>query len=293
MNVIWPRPGSYVVAVSGGVDSVTLLHLLNSREELQLTVAHFDHGIRQDSNQDRQLVLSLAKDLQLPFVYEGGRLGPEASEATARTARYKFLKQVMKKHQAQAIIMAHHQDDVLETAILNMLRGTGRKGLTALRSRVGVIRPLLGVSKPEILAYAKQRNLHWREDASNLDQTYLRNYIRHILLPRFSQQDRQDLLSVVENLTSLNQELDTLLVKHLNDQLIEKRLNRLWFNQLPQAVSVEVMATWLRSQDISNFDKKTLLRLVTAAKTSSPGKVHSVLNGYFMRVTKVNLALER
>src|SRR5689334_6585659 len=123
MNVDWPKPGHYVVAVSGGVDSMALLHMLNSRPDLKLTVAHFDHGIRDDSAQDLLLVEKVAKSYGRPFVFKAGRLGPDASEAGARTARYRFLRQVLRDCGAKAIITGHHQDDLLETAILNMLRG--------------------------------------------------------------------------------------------------------------------------------------------------------------------------
>src|SRR5438445_4950610 len=121
MDVLIPKPGSYAVAVSGGVDSVVLLDILAKRDDLELAVAHFDHGIREDSVEDRHFVEGLAKNYGLPFIYEEGSLGPKSSEAEAREARYKFLRQAQKKAGAKAIITAHHQDDLLETAILNML----------------------------------------------------------------------------------------------------------------------------------------------------------------------------
>src|SRR5882724_1815869 len=137
MQALDIKPGRYVVATSGGVDSMALLHLLyqmsrDSDAGWWLTVAHFDHGIRSDSAEDRQLVQAIARQYGLPFVYDEGRLGPGASEATARQARYSFLHQVLGASGARAIMTAHHQDDVLETAIFNLIRGTGRKGLTSL-----------------------------------------------------------------------------------------------------------------------------------------------------------------
>src|SRR6185436_20114617 len=122
------RPGKYVVAVSGGVDSMVLLDLLRQKPKLELVVAHFDHGIREDSAQDRKLVQRIAKAYGLPFVHAKGNLGPKAGEALAREARYAFLRQVQADHDAKAIITAHHQDDMLKTAIMNLLRGTGRRG---------------------------------------------------------------------------------------------------------------------------------------------------------------------
>jgi tRNA(Ile)-lysidine synthetase-like protein len=101
--------GRYVVAVSGGVDSVALLDILRQQTGLELIVAHFDHGIRKDSCQDRLLVEQLAKRYGLTFVYEEAKLGPRTSEETARRARYAFLNKVMREHQAVAIVTAHHQ----------------------------------------------------------------------------------------------------------------------------------------------------------------------------------------
>src|SRR5690606_5271626 len=103
------RPGKYVVAVSGGVDSMVLLDLLRQKPKLELIVAHFDHGIRPDSAEDRKLVQRVAKHYDLPFVYAEGKLGPKASEALAREARYAFLRRVQAEQGAEAIITAHHQ----------------------------------------------------------------------------------------------------------------------------------------------------------------------------------------
>ena len=120
MIVEQPAPGSYVVAVSGGVDSVALLHNLAQSDKLRLYVAHFDHGIRQDSAEDARFVSQLARQYGLEYFSERAELGQNSSEALARTKRYKFLYSVMAQPQANAVITVHHQDDVLETAILNM-----------------------------------------------------------------------------------------------------------------------------------------------------------------------------
>ena len=284
------KPGRYIVAVSGGVDSVCLLHLLQNQPDLDLVVAHYDHGIRKDSAKDRLFVQKLAESYGLPFEYEEGRLGKDASEATARRARYDFLRKVQKTHDADAIITAHHQDDVLETAILNMLRGTGRKGLTALKSNNDILRPLLKMPKSEILAYAKVHNLAWREDISNQDITYLRNYIRHKLLVRLSDEDRSKLEAIVTNLTMTNQELDELLGV-LISQAGSEQLDRQWFGQLSHAMAREVLAEWLRLNDIRDFDRQTVERLVVAAKTAAAGKTFPVQAGHNMEVGKEQLLL--
>lgn len=290
MDADLPKPGAYVVAVSGGVDSVVLLDLLQRQPGLRLTVAHFDHGIRSDSAEDRRFVQQLAQTNGLPFVYQEGRLGASASEATARQARYTFLYQILQASAAEAIVTAHHQDDLLETAIINMLRGTGRKGLAALKGQGGLIRPLLGVPKTQVVAYARQQGLLWREDPSNQNVNYLRNYVRHQLLPRFSESDRQKLLGLIHQLEATNRELDGELARLLNLHPANK-IERLWFSQLPHAVAKEMMAAWLRQNGVRGFDRPMLERLVTAAKTAPAGRRFSIQKSVFLEVGQAELAL--
>jgi len=295
MNVVLPKPGSYVVAVSGGVDSMALLHVLKEESRRgggwKLVVAHLDHGIRPESAEDRRLVQATARDYKLPFVYHEGRLGAGASEAAAREARYSFLRSVQKASDAVAIVTAHHQDDVLETAIINILRGSGRKGLTALSDRPGLARPLLGVPKKDVIAYARGQGLEWLEDSTNRDEAYLRNYVRHRLLTRFSDADRERFRQIITDLGRTNRELDTLLVKQLQEQLPAGTLDRQWFNSLPHGVAREVMAAWLRADGSPGFDSKTLERLVVAAKTAVVGKAFPIQAGLNMKVLANSLAL--
>lgn len=266
------QPGSYILAVSGGIDSIALMHMLVAAPELKLTVAHFDHGIRADSHIDRQLVQKTAKSLGLPFVYDRAELGPGTSEAVARKHRYEFLRSVQKSTGAQALITAHHQDDFLETIIINLLRGTGRKGLSSLADRSDLRRPLLGHTKADIRSYAAEQGFAWREDVTNQDTTLLRNYVRHVLIPKLGLEARHQLLYYAQHVSVLNRAIDGGLLTLLHTQPSRQTLNRVEFSLLPHALSIELMAAWLRSHEIRNFDSKTLDRLVTAAKTLSPGK---------------------
>lgn len=280
------EPGRYVVAVSGGVDSVALLHLLHAEAGVELVVAHFDHGIRSDSAADRIFVSNLASKYGLKFEYTEGNLGEKASEATARAARYEFLRSVMKKHDAQAIITAHHQDDVLETAIINILRGTGRKGLNALSIRSDIHRPLLSVPKNELLAYAKLNHLQWREDSTNTDVNHLRNYVRHKIVPRLDEAGRKKLLDIIDASAETNTKLDALLVKYL-----QPALNRTKFQGMPHGMAKEVLAAWLRQQGLRGFDRSTLERLVVGAKTGKTGTRLDIMQGSSLHISKDSLAV--
>ncbi len=293
MDVVLPKTGKYVIAVSGGVDSVALLRMLQEKKDMELVVAHFDHGIRAGSAEDRLFVQGLAKNYRLSFVYEEGNLGTRTSEAMARQARYNFLRQAGKDSGARAIITAHHQDDVIETAIINMLRGTGRKGLTALKSQSDIFRPLLNVSKRELIIYAKKHGLHWREDSTNKDTAYLRNYVRHKLLPRFGDSDKANLVNIITRLEVTNQEIDAILADQLQIKTKDNYLNRRWFNQLPHAMALEVLAAWLRANGSRGFNSRILERLVIAAKVAEPGKTFPVQKGLSLQVRMASLALSK
>lgn len=166
----------YVVAVSGGVDSVVLLDMLVKSGEHDLVVAHFDHGIRPESDWEARFVEALANRYGLTYVTKREELGAGASEATARQRRYSFLREVATQYDA-AIATAHHKDDVIETIAINMTRGTGWRGLAVLGDPT-MYRPLVDRSKAELYAYAIDSHLEWIEDETNRTGAYLRNRVR-------------------------------------------------------------------------------------------------------------------
>jgi len=284
---------SYVVAVSGGVDSVVLLDILANRlPGERLTVAHFDHGIRPDSSDDRRFVQNLARKYQLAFTFDEGKLGADASEATARQARYDFLKSIKQTVGADYIATAHHEDDVFETAILNMLRGTGRKGLSSLKSHGVMYRPLLSTPKANIKAYAKKQGLEWREDSTNESDDYLRNYIRHHIMTRFDDDARQKLRQILQSAHETNIEIDGLLANQLHLQPSGDTLDRQWFIMLPHGVAREIVAAWLRRLGINSFDRQLLERIVVAAKTFAPGKKVDINRRYILQVDAEQLMVK-
>ncbi len=307
--------GTYVVAVSGGVDSVVLLHMLmqmkskvESRKSkasdiqtldfktfdssgVRLIVAHFDHGMREDSAADQLFVQRLAAQYQLPYIYDEGRLGADASEDTARRARYAFLNQVKKAAGAQAIITAHHQDDLLETAIINLLRGTARRGLSPLINNHEIVRPLLRYSKQDLKNYASQQGLVWREDSTNQDTRYLRNYVRHKLLHRFTPSDRQAFLGHIEHIGELNQVIDGALINHLHLHPKPHELDRHTIIMLPHRVALDTLASWLRLRGVSAVSRKRLEKLLVATKTWRPNKCADIDRNWQLLVQKDTLAL--
>ncbi len=184
-----------VVAVSGGADSVALVDFLVSRAELhlRLVVAHLNHCLRGgESDGDEAFVISLAASYGIPCelrrvdVRELARTARQSLEDAGRSARYAFLDEVADSYGAHAVALAHHADDQAETVLMRLLRGSGGRGLASMspRSRNGrYVRPFLCVTRREIEAYLQRRRLSYRHDRSNDDTGYLRNSIRHELLP--------------------------------------------------------------------------------------------------------------
>lgn len=209
-------PGSrVVVAVSGGADSVCLLHLLvryGPIWDLTLHVAHLDHALRPDSAEDAAFVAGLADAWGVPFYHRRLQTGSLAVsgdnlEAAARQARYSFLADVARTVTVDAddavIATAHTADDQAETLLLHLLRGSGLDGLAGMRPRQRLalgegaeaehtpaapwlVRPLLGVPRTQILRYLETHGLAWREDPTNQDRTLTRNWLRHEILPQLA-----------------------------------------------------------------------------------------------------------
>ena len=281
------EPGKYVVAVSGGVDSMVLLDLLSKKSGVEVVVAHFNHGIRPDSDLDERLVAKTARRYSLLFEVGYGKLGPKTSEGQARRARYAYLKDLERKHKANGIITAHHQDDLIETALINILRGTGRQGLSAIHSKE-IIRPLLNVPKKEILNYAQSHNIKWREDKTNTDLTYLRNYIRYKIMPGLSTKKRADIIRNLDKVAKINEIIDQEIATLSQSST---QLDRQSFIMLPNEVGDELLMHWLRKNNLRDFDRKTIARVSVIIKTASPGSRHDIIKGQVLTLTKTSVLL--
>lgn len=290
--------GKWVVAVSGGVDSVVLLDLVaqqminDQRSKINVLVAHFDHGIRPDSAEDAAFVSQLAAKYDLAFFTERAELGAGASEAVARKARYGFLRRVQKEQGADGIITAHHEDDLLETMILNLQRGTGSKGLSSLRSTNEILRPLLGFNKSEILGYAKKHGLKWHEDATNADDSYARNRVRHQLLPKISDNEKQALLLTSKKASKLNAEIAELVCVYLSSQPSKDTLDRERFRDLPDEVKAEVLVHWLRRETSVEVSRQMIERLVAAIVAGRNNSMVDVARGYSLRIARSEVRLK-
>jgi len=274
-QIDWPSPGRYVLAISGGADSMVLLHLMAVAAESRgydLIVAHFDHGLRLDSTQDCLFVEKAAQSHNLPFAFKAASLG-QASEATARTARHEWLEQMRSERQADAVITAHHQDDLLETSLLNLARGSGRHGLAPM-SPGAIKRPLIGISRVHLRAYASTNKITWREDSTNSDITNPRNYLRLELLAKASASWRSRYLELVTSLAKLNTKIDhsiSVTRDNLSSGEMSYSFPRAYIREISlMQLEEHLVATALMLWPDVELDRRVVKEMALFAKTSAP-----------------------
>ncbi len=195
-----------IAAVSGGADSVCLVHALREAQVKLAGVAHFNHKLRGEASQeDEWFVSALAARMDLPFYRAEGRPGEGNLEQEARRDRRGFFRSLIRGGLADRVALAHTRDDQAETVLFRVLRGSGLTGLAGIHPVTGdgLIRPLIGVTRGEVLEFLRVRSIAWREDASNLDLRFARNRIRHLLLPQLASEWNPRIVDALANLGDL------------------------------------------------------------------------------------------
>lgn len=248
--------GFYLVGVSGGRDSVFLVHLLQL-SGIEFCIAHLNHSIRENAHRDQQFVRSLANDLGVRFftktfeVLEFADQEKLSLEEAARIARYKYLMACAQDAGCEGVIVGHHADDQVETVLMHLLRGSGIAGLTgmsyreynsAFSSSVPVLRPMLGIWRSEIQKYCIEAGLMYVEDETNSDIDIHRNRLRHSLIP--------DLESY--NLNVRQHLWQTALIAQQAEKIIDNSLANVW--ETLQVLSTEDLVVFdllkFRSQQV-------------------------------------------
>ncbi len=284
------------VAVSGGADSTALFHLLMPEcrtRGIAVTILHLNHGLRKEADEDARFVEALAADAGLPVVSHrvalAGRPADGRSlEMAARDARLDFFRQAFEEHALDAIATGHNADDVAETLLLRLARGAGAAGLSGLRPHTylggcRMIRPMLAISGKALRAWLHERNLAWREDASNCDPTIPRNAVRHAVLPHLEASWSADLRArfcqSAETLREDDALLDTLAEQQFTvltgggDALPVDELLR-----QPLALQRRILRHWLyRHANPHAAGFSTVQRLLALCR--EPGDWHATLHG--------------
>lgn len=273
----------YILAVSGGVDSVVLLDMFTSKYKPgELIVAHFEHGIRgEESEADAQFVEGLSDLYRIECEIGHGHLSPDTSEAEARRKRYEFLRAVAKKHKG-TIVTAHHQDDLIETVTLNLQRGTGWRGL-AVFGDSEIERPLIHLSKRQIYQYALEHTLEWVEDETNRSDRYTRNRLRQELgaLP---EKYRAKIIGLYQSQTTLRREIEEEQGKFSEAEM----RSRYFMTMLPDMVALEL----LRQMTESRVTRPQLKQLLLGIKTARPGTSAQIGGGLIVKFALHEFSIE-
>lgn len=207
-----------VLGVSGGPDSICMLDILYklSNENLidfKLYVAHINHGLRENANIDEMFVQNFCNDINIKCFIKHADIKQEAEiqkkglEETGRIIRYEFFNEIMKKVGANKIAIAHNNNDNAETMIMNLLRGTGTRGLIGIEKISGrYIRPLIDFKREEIEEYLKLNNIQSRHDESNDENIYTRNKIRNIVIPYIKKEFNPNIIDTMKRLSEIVRE---------------------------------------------------------------------------------------
>lgn len=207
-----------VIGVSGGADSICLFHILRSLQEeyaLRLTVAHVNHGMRQEAHEDATFVESLCKEWQIPYkehrcnIVQLAKDQKISEEVAGRNERYKFFEQIRSAYKADKIAVAHTMNDQAETMLMRLVRGSGVKGLGAIMAkRDHIIRPLLTMTREEVEAYCYDNGLAFKEDATNKMEIYTRNKMRLQVLPILKKEFNPKVIQAVSQAATQLQETE-------------------------------------------------------------------------------------
>jgi tRNA(Ile)-lysidine synthase len=251
-----------LVGVSGGRDSVALLHALLGAGYRRLIVCHLDHRLRDDSADDARFVAALATTWKVEVevgreqVAARAKRRKESLETAARHARLAFFQRIARRRECPRLFLAHHADDQAETFLFHLFRGSGSTGLGAMRplSVDGdgrqIARPLLGIWREEIDAYLAAHRLEFREDISNIDPRFTRNRLRHEIIPALSAAFGRDVRPAVWRAAEILRDEDDFLgtlpaVLHPPPELSVRELRA-----LPVALQRRLLHRWLKSAGI-------------------------------------------
>lgn len=282
---LFSKGDKIVIACSGGADSISLLHLINELKkewELSLSIGHYNHKLRKEADEDQSFVRRLASSYSLPFYSESGDVKAFAAEngmnleEAGRKLRYGFLKRIAEEKGNAKIATGHTMTDQAETVIMRIFRGTGSLGLGGIQPKAGggIIRPLLQIKRDEIFEYIQKKGLEYRVDKSNFNTDFLRNKIRHKLIPYLENNYSSSITEALSRLALIVQEEEAFL-KDISRQKSalagvwvrgQYRLDMDFLHTLPRALQRRVAREYLSRirgdlRGISYKDIHSLLHL--------------------------------
>lgn len=275
-----PTDEKLIVAVSGGCDSVCLLHWLVQRGFQNLVVCHVDHGLRPDSAADAEFVRDLADRLHLPTlvrtvdVQARMKLENLSLETAARLCRHDIFAACASEHRTPHIALGHHADDQAETILFNLLRGShGLKGMRPISSQNGLTfhRPLLAISRADIRSYATTHTIDFREDSTNAQPIAARNRLRNEAIPLLSDILGRDITSTINRAAASTSAADQLDIALWLDP--QGRLHLPTFSALPVHFQKSVLHRFLQLADIPELTDRLVTRALAITDPAAPPRI--------------------
>jgi tRNA(Ile)-lysidine synthase len=292
----FPPLRRYLIGVSGGRDSIALLHALVDLGYKNLIVCHLNHQLRgRAGDADARFVEKLAAKYDVDLVVSSTNVGKLAAkkkmsiEAAGRAARYSFFASVAKRKRCRTIFLGHHADDLAETFLINLFRGAGPAGLSGIREiaerriddvDLTIVRPLLRTWRDDIDKYVRKHRLKFREDASNKDLSPLRNRVRRQIIPYLEKNLGRNIRQSIWRAAMIAMEEETWLEQMANGQADDADLFVEKLRALPVALQRRTILKWLRANEIGDVGYEAVERIRSLLERDT-------------RVAKVNLSQDR
>ena len=254
-------PGDRIVlGVSGGPDSIAMLHILNELKiqlDINLIVAHINHMIREEASEDEEYVKKICKKMQVEFysksidVKKIANNNKKGLEETGRNVRYEFFNEVLENTNSNKIAIAHNKNDKVETVLMNILRGSGTQGLRGIDAISGnIIRPLIECTRDEIENYCTTKMLNPRIDKTNLENDYTRNKVRNIVIPYIQKEFNPNIIETINRLSNLSKQ---------EDDYIKKKTIKTYKRLLIEETQEQII---MKLKEFNGLDKALQSRLI-------------------------------
>jgi len=281
-----------VLALSGGVDSMVLLDILNNLKlNLKLIISHVNHKKRVESDIEYNNIKVIANKLKIPFeglvVTKNEKLN---FHDDSRNQRYSFFKAVAQKYQATKIVVAHHLDDQIETTLMRIIRGTsftGYAGIPEIRKdrNISIIRPLMEITKEEILDYAKEHQITYYEDSSNSEDIYTRNRYRNHIIPLLRKENpnlNEKIIQFKDYIESADLVLNKIKDNFIKENLFYNNVNLKAFNELDKIIKIKVLKHLINTSTNNTVEVlyDQYISIINLCLSSSPNQKFSLGNNY-------------
>ena len=267
-----------VLGVSGGPDSLFMLNILNKLKEtlqIELVVAHVNHMIRSEADEEEQFVKGFCEEINVEFYSKRIEVEKYANnnkiglEEAGRKVRYEFFEEILEKVGANKIAVAHNKNDKVETMIMHVLRGSGISGLQGIQAKTNkIIRPIIEIERSDIEKYCAEQNLNPRIDKSNFDNTYTRNKIRNVVIPYIKEEFNPNFIETMTRLSEVISE---------ENEFLNKLTENEYKNILISKTNQEILLDLRKFNELDNIIKKRIiLYTVSNLRGGSQGieKVH-------------------